>query len=240
MKHIGIVAHSAEGAALCYGAMCREGFRLLGEHQHPEITMSSIPMGRSMPFWESADLLPIAELLLAGITRVHAAGADFVVVPDNTAHLALPLIAERMPIPLLHIAEVVCDRASAEARRKVAVLGTRFTMDGPVYRRALAARQIEHAIPGEPDRHRINRIIFDELVNGVITASSRAFFVNVIRGLQGRGCDAVILGCTEIPLLLGAADSPLPVLDSTRLLACAAVAHAVEFPVEPCLDFPSE
>jgi aspartate racemase len=227
MKHLGILAHSTEGAALCFRAFCQEGFGELGSYQHPDVTMDCISMARSMPAWDEGDHVSIRATLSESVQRLARAGADFFVCPDNTAHLALEQPGADLALPGLHIAEVVADRAARDGRTRVGVLGTRYLMDGPVYPRALAARGIAAEVPDADDRHIINKIIFAELVNGVFTTSSREEYTRVIGRLADRGCDAVALVCTEIPLLVTPDASPLPALDSTRLLARAAFEVAV-------------
>jgi aspartate racemase len=227
VKHLGILAHSAEGAALCFRAFCQEGFRELGPHDHPDVTVDCIALARCMPAWEAGDHWEVRATLAVSIERVACAGADFFVCPDNTAHIALELPGEDFALPGLHIAEVVGDRAARDGRRRVGVLGTRFTMEGPVYRGALGRRGITPEVPDPDDRALVDRIIFEELVNGVFTEDSRREYVRVIERLAGRGCDAVALVCTEIPLLVTPDVSPLPTLDSTRLLARAAFEVAV-------------
>ena len=227
MRHLGILAHSAEGAALCFRAFCQEGFARLGPHDHPEVTLDCIALARSMAAWDEGDHDPIRATLSLSVRRLAAAGADFFACPDNTAHLALEQPGEPLALPGLHIAEVVADRAAQDGRGCVGVLGTAYTMDGPVYPRAFAARGIAAEVPGPDDRRLLNRIIFEELVNGVFTEASRRQYVRVIEALAARGCDAVALVCTEIPLLVAPGDAPLPTLDSTRLLARAAFEVAV-------------
>lgn len=227
VKHLGIIAHSVESAALCFQTFCQEGFRRLGPHEHPDVSLDCIAMGRSMPHWDSGEYGPIRSTLAESARRLAAAGADFFVCPDNTAHLALELPGDDLAIPGVHIAGVVADRAASDGRTRVGVLGTRYLMDGPVYGRAFAERGIASEVPPADDRETINTIIFDELVNGVFTESSRQEYVRVIADLAGRGCDAVALVCTEIPLLVTPEVSPLPTLDSTRLLAGAAFDVAV-------------
>jgi aspartate racemase len=227
MRHLGIVAHSAEGAALCFRAFCHEGFAELGPHEHPDVTMDAIALARSMPAWDSGDYGTIRGILGESISRLARAGADFFVCPDNTAHMALELAGRDLALPGLHIAEVVADEAVRDGRRHVGVLGTRYLMDGLVYRRALASRSIAAEVPEPPDRAIVNSIIFDELVNGVFSVASRREYVRIIEALAARGCDAVALVCTEIPLLVTPDVSPLPPLDSTRLLAHAAFNVAV-------------
>jgi aspartate racemase len=167
------------------------------------------------------------ELLLASAKKLAGAGAQLLVCPDNTLHQALDLVRARSPLPWLHIAEEVARAARERGFKKVGVLGTRLLMEGPVYAGPFAAAEIEKVIPNDEDRAKIDQIIFDELVYGRFESVSRRFFGRVIRRLQKAGCDAVALGCTEIPLLIGAADSPLPVIDSTRTLARAALREAV-------------
>jgi aspartate racemase len=225
MKHIGIVACSAEGAALCYQTICREALRVVGEHDHPRITMDSIPMARWMPAFDAGDFAGVARYMLDSAAVLAQAGADFAICPDNSAHLAWDHVQAGTPIPWLHIAQVVGAEAQRRGYRSVGVLGTRFTMAGPVYRDTLAAIGITSLVPEADDFDAIDRIIFAELVNGVFTDASRAIYNAAIARLRDRGCDAVALACTEIPLLVRPAESPLPTLDSTRLLAHAAL-HA--------------
>lgn len=222
MKHLGILAHSTEGAALCFLAFCQEGFRRLGRHEHPDVTLDYIAFGHSMAAWEAGDHASIRATLATSVRRLGNADADFFVCPDNTAHMALEVPGPDLALPGLHIADVVADQAARDGRTRIGVLGTKYTMDGPMYPRALAARGIAAEVPNAGDRHTINEIIFGELVNGVFTDASRQEYVRVIERLAARGCDAVALVCTEIPLLVTPEASPLPTLDSTRLLAGAA------------------
>ncbi|MEW9553117.1 aspartate/glutamate racemase family protein [Nonomuraea sp. NPDC050783] len=221
--HLGILAHSTEGAALSFLSFCQEGFRRLGHHDHPDLTLDYIPFGRSMPAWDAGDHDTVRKTLAASVTRLARAGARFFICPDNTAHLALERPGEDLALPGLHIAEVVADQAARAGHTRVAVLGTSYTMEGDLYPRALAARGLAAEVPGPEDRRTVNEIIFTELVNGVFTDRSRRAYVEIIERLAaGRGCDAVALACTEIPLLITPDDSPLPTLDSTRLLSAAA------------------
>jgi aspartate racemase len=226
-RTIGIVAHSAEGAALCFLTACHEGERRLGAHLHPNMVMSAVPMGLSMPGWEGGDHAAVGRHLARGIRHVADAGADFWVCPDNTAHIVLAQIAAEQPIPGLHIADVVSGEIKATGWRRVGLLGTTWTMTGPVYARALAAQGCTLIVPEEDERRRLNAAIFDELCRGVFTPATTGLFVRAIERLRARGAECVILGCTEIPLIITAENSPLPVLDSTRLLARDAVAVAL-------------
>jgi aspartate racemase len=227
MKHVGILSHSFEGATLCYRTVCLEGVRRLGPHMHPEVTLTGVAMHHMLDAWERGDNAELRAMFMADANKLAAAGADFFVCPDNTAHIALESPGEPFPIPCLHIAEVVADQADRDGRRKVGILGTKYTMTGPVYPGALGRRGVEWAVPSEEDRALVNAIIFDELCLGVFRDESRDAYVRVIKKMAGEGCDSAALVCTEIPLLVRPEDSPLPVLDSTRLLANAAVEVAI-------------
>ena len=221
-RHLGILAHSTEGAALCFLAFCQEGHRELGRNEHPDVTLDYIAFGYSMAAWEAGDHAAVRGTLAVSAARLAAAGAEFFACPDNTAHLALEHPGPQLALPGLHIAAEVAAQAARDGRRRVGILGTRFLAASTLYPRALAARGIAAEIPGPADCAAVDEIIFTELVNGVFTAASRAACAGVIARLAERGCDAVALACTELPALLSPADSPLPVLDSTRLLARAA------------------
>jgi aspartate racemase len=226
-RHIGIVACSAEGAALCYRTICHDGAALLGGHRHPEITLSSLALSRYVEHLERNDWPGIAQLMLESARKLAAAGADFLICPDNTLHQALPLVAPRSPRPWLHIAEVVAEQAQARGFRRVGILGTRWLVESDVYPTALAARGVRFALPEPAERDELNRIIMEELVRGDFRPEALAFHQRVIERMKRAGCDAAVLACTEIPLIVNDAKSPMPTLDSTRLLARAALRRAV-------------
>lgn len=220
----GIVAHSSEGAALCYLTFCREGFREMGRHMHPDVMLDSTAMGQAMPAWQAGDYAAVRSIMAKSIERLAVGGCDFFACPDNTAHIALETEGAALGLPGLNIADIVAERAAALGLKRVAVLGTRFTMAGPVYRRALPALGIEPCFPNESERLDIDRIIFDELVEGIFSEESKMRYVEIIDRLRKEdGCDGAALVCTEIPLLVTSDVSPVPILDSTRLLARAAL-----------------
>jgi aspartate racemase len=227
-KHIGIVACSAEGAALCYRTIARAAEPLMGTHNHPRMTMDSIPMSEWMPAFNAGDYKAVGEFMLRSAKIVAQAGADFAICPDNSAHLSWDHFIHESPIPWLHIAEVVAQEAQRHSWKKAALLGTRFTMTGPVYRDMFARYGMEVLAPPPADQEMVDRVIFEELVHGDFRDYSRLRYNQVIAKLKDEGCDSAILGCTEIPLLVRADDCPLPTLDSTRLLAQAAVRHALD------------
>jgi aspartate racemase len=226
--HIGIVACSAEGAALCYKTICTEGGRLLGTtYAHPEVSMHSISFADYMKCIYEDDWRGVGELMLESAEKLAKIGARFLICPDNTVHQAFPYFVDRSPLPWLHIAEVVAATAVERGFRRIGVTGTRWLVESDVYPEKLTARGLEFLRPGRDEREEINRIIMDELVHGVFKPEAVAYFQQVIEGMKADDCDAVVLGCTEIPLVMNDGNSPLPTLDSTRLLARAALDRSV-------------
>ena len=226
-QHIGIVAGSAEGAALCYRTICLEAPPIMGEHNHPEITMNSIPMAELMEPIRANDWETVAGILASSARKVAKAGADFAICPDNTYHQSFKYLLPQSPIPWLHIAGAVAEEANRSGFKRLGILGTKYLTESDVYPDSLKHFNIERKIPDAADREQINEIIFKELVNGIFTETSRLYFNEVAEKLKERGCDAVVLGCTEIPLIVRPDDCPLPTLDSTRLLARAALRKAL-------------
>jgi aspartate racemase len=225
---IGIIGCSAEGAALCYKTICVDGAEFFGPHGHPEISMHSHSLADYMECIYRGDWAAVGNLMLSSANKLASIGADFLICPDNTVHQALPFVEPRFPLPWLHIADVVAHEAASRGFRRVGLLGTRWLVASEVYPEKLSARGIEWVRPSSAECEEINRIIMDELVYGIFTPEATHYFQQTIERLKGEGCDAVVLGCTEIPLLINDADSPLPTLDSTRLLACAALQRARE------------
>lgn len=228
VKHIGIVACSAEGAALCYRTICIEGADRLGPHAHPEVSVHTPSLAEYVACLERGDVEGIADLMLASAEKLARAGADFLICPDNTIHQAFDAVSARSPLPWLHIAEVVADEAARRGYRCAAILGTKWLMESEVYPEKLAARGLAWQRPSADERSELSRIIMDELVMGRFEPAAIAYHQGVIERLEGAGCDVAILGCTEIPLIIDDANSSLPTLDSTRLLARAALSHAIE------------
>src|SRR5512134_900504 len=218
--HIGIAACSAEGAALCYRTICVEGAGLLGGHAHPEISMHTPSLEDYMQRIYHGDWESVGEMMLSSARKLAGMGAEFVICPDNTLHQALPYVLPRSPVPWLHIADAVMAEARARGYQRVGLSGTRWLMEGPVYPAALMR-------PDAAEREEMNRIIMDELVRGVFKREAVAFFQRVYKRMKDAGCEAVVMGCTEIPLIVSDANSPLPTLDSTRLLARAALRRAI-------------
>jgi len=225
--HIGIVGCSAEGAALCYRTICAEGAALLGPHAHPEISMHTPSLARYVTCLEHGDWQGVADLMLTSAHKLASIGAEFLICPDNTIHAAMPLVEPRSPLPWLHIAEVVAAQAEQRGFRRLGLIGTRWLVESEVYPAKVIAHGLAYERPTAAEREEIHRIIVDELTYGVCKPEAIAFHQDVIARMKAAGCDAVVLGCTETPLLMNDANSPLPTLDSTRLLAQAALLRAV-------------
>lgn len=227
-KHIGIVACSYEGAALCYRTICNEGSSIMGEHAHPEVSLHNHPLSDYMKFIEADDWVGVSEIMLSSAARLHKTGADFLICPDNTIHQAFSYVIDKSPLPWMHIGKEVAKEAEMNGYKRLLVLGTKFLMEGPVYPEVLTKKKIEYRIPDQEKRDRINEIIFKQLVYGIINEDSKRYFLEIVEEFRIKGCDAVILGCTEIPLIVLPGESSLPVLDSTRILARAALRKATD------------
>lgn len=226
-QHIGIVACSAEGAALCYRTICLEGPALLGPHRHPEVSMHTHALADYVICLDRGDLAGVADLMLSSAAKLAAAGADFLICPDNTIHAAMPLVTGRTPRPWLHIADVAVAEAAARGYRRIGITGTKWLVESDVYPTALQAYGLDYVRPSMPEREEISRIIMDELVCGIIDRASTDYVLGVIEHLKEQRCDAVVLGCTELPLVVNDANAALPTLDSTRLLARAALKRSL-------------
>jgi aspartate racemase len=222
--HIGIIACSAEGASLCYRTISAEGAQLLGPHGHPEVSMHTHSLADYVVCLERDDWKGVGELMLASANKLAKIGADFLICPDNTIHQALPYI--KLPVPFLHIAQVVAAEAKKLGYKHLGLTGTKWLVESDVYPNVLEENGLAYLRPNQQEREEINRIIMDELVPGIFNPEAVKYFQNVITNLKSQGCDAVVLGCTEIPLIMNDANSPLPTLDSTRLLARAALLKA--------------
>ncbi len=226
--HIGIVGCSAEGAALCYTTICREGAAMLGPHGHPEVSMHTPSLAEYVDCLDRGDIQGVADLMLGSAANLVRSGADFLICPDNTIHQAFHLVEPRSPRPWLHIAETVATEAETRGYKKLGLTGTRWLVDSAVYPDVLAEKGLSVVRPSAEERREINRIIMDELVGGIFRPEAVTAFQDVIERMKDARCDAVILGCTEIPLIMNDGNSPLPTLDSTRLLARAALRHAIK------------
>jgi len=227
VKHIGIVAVSAEGASLCYRTICIEGEKYLGKkYAHPEVSMHTYPFNEYMKYIEKGDWKRVADIMLSSAKKLAKIGADFIICPDNTVHQAFELFIDKSPIPWLHIAEEVAKDASRRGFKHLGILGTKYLIESEVYPSRLEKYNIKYTIPDEDERNKINDIILNELVYGKFLEESRKYLQKIIDEFKDKGCDAVVLGCTELPLIINDEVSSLPILDSTRILAVAALKYS--------------
>jgi aspartate racemase len=227
VRHVGIVGCSSEGAALCYRTLCTEGAQLLGGHRHPEVSLHTPSLQLYVERLDAGDVQGVADLMLASAEKLARMGAEFLICPDNTIHQAWARVQERTPLPWLHIADVVAQEALRRGFRKLGITGTHWLVESDVYPERLRAHGLDFARPTEAERIEVGRLIMEELVRGIQRPQQVEYLAGVIEGLKRQGCDAVVLGCTELPLILHDGNSPLPTLDSTRLLARAALRRAV-------------
>ncbi len=174
------------------------------------------------------DWAAVGELMLSSANKLAGTGADFLICPDNTIHQGLPFIMARLPLPWLHIAEAVVAQAVEKGFHRIGLTGTKYLVESDVYPEKLGAHGLEWVRPVAEEREEMDRIIMDELVYGVFKPEAIATFQRVMERMKAKGCDAVVLGCTEIPLIMSDENSPLPTLDSTRLLARMALRRAVQ------------
>jgi aspartate racemase len=200
----------------------------MGEHYHPQVSMHTHSLGDYMDPIRNGDWEGVGKLMLSSTEKLALSGADFVICPDNTIHEAFSFVTAKSTLPWIHIAEVVAQQAVDAGHKTCIILGTRYLMEGPVYPQALNKFGLNYLIPPESDRDKINSIIFSELVHGRFSEKNRLYFNKVIQELKNKGGETAILGCTEIPLLVNPEDCPLPTLDSTRLLARAAIHYALK------------
>lgn len=229
LKAIGIVACSSEGAALCYRTLCLEAAERLGAHAHPEVVMHGHSLARYVAALDADDLGAVATLMLDSARKLARAGAGFLICPDNTIHRALPWVLPKSPLPWISIADAVTKAAHQRGLRRLGLLGTHWLVGSEVYPQALAVRGIACVRPNAAEREQLSRYILDEMVCGEFSAAARACCLALMARLRDEeGCDGVVLGCTELPLLLAESEGPLPMLDSTRLLARAALARALD------------
>jgi len=227
IPHIGIVAGTAEGAALCYRTLCQEAESVMGRrYAHPEVTLHSLSLHRYLDAIDQDDWAEVAALMSQSAAKLAHIGADMIICPNNTLHKAFRLVES--PVPWVHIAKSVVREIEARYWRRVGILGTQTVMDGSVYSEPLGQANIDIMAPTLDDRARIQHIIRHELISGLCAVKSALFVQKVVAEMALKGAEAVILACTELPLLLAGYQAAVPLLDSTRLLARAALSYRVQ------------
>lgn len=226
-KHIGIVAVSPEGTALCYREIFRLASKMMGDSGHPVVTLHNERLDDYVRAAKKDDWRTVAEMLARSARILAAAGAEFCIVPDNLMQHGVQLAESLSPIPWLTMTELVAEKIAADSCSAVGLIGTKMVMFGSTYQSLLGLRGIKVLIPEESEAERIDNIIFKELLYGVVREESEKRLIGTIQCLADLGCEGVILGCSEAPLLISAENSPIPVYDPTGLLAEGAVRCAI-------------
>jgi aspartate racemase len=228
-KRIGILGGmSPESTVAYYEYITRTYTERYGDYGYPEVVIYSVSF---QPYvdWPGIDRWDlVAQGLAEAARRLEAAGADFVLIATNTMHRVYDEVQAAVDVPVLSLLDAVADALLARQTLTVGLLGTRFTMEQAFYRDALAARGIGVLVPDVEDRAYVDQVIYDELVAGDIRPASRAGFIEIIHRLVARGASGIVLGCTEIPLLVSEADAGVPLFDTTAIHAEAALRHALD------------
>jgi aspartate racemase len=226
-RHIGIVAVSPEGSALCYREIFRQASRLIGDSGHPTVTLHNEPFEQYLAAALRSDWHTVGALLRRSADILAASGAEFCITPDNLMQNGVTLAEVGSKIPWLTMTDAVAEAVCRDGRRTVGLVGTRLVMLGSIYQTRLGMKGVHLLVPEDADAEAIDAIIFRELVYGVVRPASQQRFLQVMENFARRGCDGVILGCTEAPLLVTPGSTPLPVYDSTTILAEAAVRYSL-------------
>lgn len=226
-KHIGIVGVSPEGAALIYRNLSRHGARLLSPTDQPRISLHNEPLALYIDAIRKNDWHTVGRLLRRSADIVHRSGAEFCLTADNVIQHGIHLAEVGSPIPWLTMPELVSNEVSKDGRRTVGVIGTKMLMTSSTYQTHLGLKGIHLLTPTESEMDTVDEIIYGELIYGTIRPESRHAVLEVIQNLAGRGCEAVILACSEAPLLVTTENSYLPVYDPADILAEAAIQRAM-------------
>ncbi|MCA9303104.1 MAG: amino acid racemase [Phycisphaerales bacterium] len=228
--HIGIVAVSPEGAALCYQQLFRHASIALEPDRHPTVSIHNIPLSRYVEAVRRDDWRAVGGFLSESAVKLASMGAEFCFTPDNAVQHAVHLAEVSSPIPWLKMTEAVAHEIARDNRTTVGVIGTHYVTTGSAYQTDLGIKGIKLVRPSDDDAELLDRIIFDELVFGVISESSRAAMIRIIEDFRDRGCEGVILGSSEAPLLVTPDRSPLPVYDASNIMAKRAIDYAIAGP----------
>ncbi len=228
MKRIGILGGtSAESTVSYYARITREYTRRFGGFAYPEILIYSVSFQEIADWQEEGNWEAIAAKIADGFQVLAAAGADVGLIAANTLHRVYDAVAERSPIPLLHIVDALAAAIQAAGCSTVGLLGTRYTMKESFYSDRLSSHNIATLVPTSEQQEEIHRVIYEELSRGILRPASRAYYLRVIDSLAERGAEGIILGCTEIPLLVGEDDHTLPLFDTATIHADVALEAAL-------------
>ena len=225
-RHVGIVAVSPEGSALCYRNLARRAMQIADPSQRPMITLHNRPFSDYLDAIYRDDWEAVGDILLASAQCLADAGAEFLILPDNVAHHALHYVESRSPLPWVSMIDLVAEAIDRDNRKAVGVIGTKLVMYGSTYQSILGLKGIAVHAPQENDAEAIDKIIFGELVHGRVTEPSRQLFHDAVSRLADRGCEGVILASTEAPLLIDAETSSLPTYDPVDLLTAGVLEMA--------------
>lgn len=229
LKTIGLIGGMSWESSIEYYRIINEAVRdKLGGLHSAKCVMYSVEFEEIRVLQERGDWAALADRMADTALKLRAAGADFIVICTNTMHILADDVREEAGIGVLHIADATGEEIKARGLTKVGLLGTKFTMEKDFYRKRLERFGIEAIVPEEEDRDEVHRIIFGELCAGVVRPASRERLKRIMEDLSARGAQGVVLGCTEIPLIISQDDSPIPVFDTTRIHALAAVKQAME------------
>ncbi len=227
-KRIGILGGlSPESTVTYYEYITRTYTERFGDYGYPEILVYSVCFQRYVDWGNSGRWNEIAQDMINAARALERAGADFGIIATNTMHIAFDEVQAAVKMPFLHLIDATAEAVNARGLSRVGLLGTRFTMSEPFYRDRLAANGVTALIPDAPEREAIDRAIYEELVRGVIVDATRERFVDIIEKLRAQGAEGVILGCTEIPLLISDEDSSLPMFNTTLIHAEKALQYSI-------------
>lgn len=225
-KTIGIVAVSHHGSSLCYRALAERASRRIDPPDQPTVILHNLPLAQYIDAMRQGDWMAVGTMLACSAEALAAAGADFCILPDNLAHHAAHFAAQASPIPWLNMIELVADAVTAERLQTVGIVGTRMVMNGSIYQSMLGLRGVSLLTPPGEDMEAIDSVIFGELIFGKTTRESRDRLADAVCRLGERGCEGVIYGSTELPLLLAPAKCPLKAFDPVDLLVEGALSLA--------------
>ncbi len=228
VKKIGIAAVSSEGASLCYATICSEAVKVLGKNKHPEIFLHNPSFDTILEPFKKRDFKTVAKIISNSIKKLQLIGAEFAVIPSNAIHYAFDDIQKNCSIPILSIVEISAQECKEKKYKKVGILGVGHTMSGGLFDKPLKKCLIQMVIPDLKDQNIINDIIYKEIVPSKITEISIKKTLKIIEKLKLKGCDAVILACTELPIIINKDNCPLPFIDTTRLLAKKSLEYAIK------------
>lgn len=228
MKHIGIVGITAEGAALCYKTIVSQSAKMVGQNIHPEISINNVSFDQILKLQKAKDWSGVAELVCTSTQKLASIGAEVAIIPANSMHYAVDKIQRQSIIPVLNLIDLVVNECLTKGFKKTAVLGVGITMSDGLYENPLRHANIEAVVPNAQIQLELNDLIYNEIVPARYTENTTLKVIGVIDKLKVEGCDSVILGCTELPILVNESNSPLPFIDTTRLLAIKALEHSLQ------------